>query len=369
MSAEAPSALFVRPSLPLPDLPRTLDQLKPPFHRTESGVEPKKPITLFLTVDVEDSYFDRPILMSGDGIGREFGVFGILDEFDSLALKGTFFVNVYEKDRQPAGEVEQVVREIAARGHEVGLHTHPSPTLDFYRRPLFRLSLPAQVEVLRWGVDLIEKWTGERPTSFRAGGYALNDDTLVALQEVGIAIDSSCFFPSPNNHNTRRTVNAAVAAGGPIEVPITTVLRTDGGDEFAHRKLDLDWLLPDELSETLNVLAHHGADFAMFMMHSFSFIDKRTWMPDHPPSPRARFVSEVDFDRYVEVYGPKPAMRRSLSTFLEKVSGDPSIMVRTLREARPALARASGSPDIVPIVRAQAESRTSPRNRGVGLRQ
>ena len=39
--------------------------------------------------------------MTGEGVGREFGVFGILDLLDARDLKATFFVNVYEKDRQP----------------------------------------------------------------------------------------------------------------------------------------------------------------------------------------------------------------------------------------------------------------------------
>ena len=91
------------------------------------------------------------------------------------------------------------MRAIAERGHEVGLHTHPSPALDFYQRPLFRLEPKQQADVIRWGVDLIEGWLGAPPTSFRAGGYALDDRTFKALEGAGIAIDSSCFFPSPNN--------------------------------------------------------------------------------------------------------------------------------------------------------------------------
>jgi Polysaccharide deacetylase len=348
---EFPSALVVERGR-IPDvLPASLDEVEAPMHQVQAGSERTGPTTLFLTVDVEDSYFDRPILMCGEGIGRKFGIFGILDEFDARALKGTFFVNVYEKDRQPVGVVEAVVREIAARGHEVGLHTHPSSTLDFYCRPLFRLSQRAQAEVLRWGADLIAKWTGEPPTSFRAGGYALNDETFAALEEVGIAVDSSCFFPSPNNHNHRHTVNAIAGPGRTIEVPVTTVLRANRTGELTHRKLDLDWLSAEELNAALASLARHGAAFATFMMHSFSFIEKETRMADQAPTSRARFVSEVQRGRYVEVYGPKPLMRDALSSFLEESAAESSLLVRTLRDALPDLQiAASHSGDIVPIV-------------------
>jgi peptidoglycan/xylan/chitin deacetylase (PgdA/CDA1 family) len=371
VSSERPTALLAQPGrfvslqrgdgaagdgFPVRDLPGALPQALAEVEAwTGPGGPPGvAPTTLFLTIDTEDAYFDRPILMAGDGVGREFGVFGILDELDSRGLSATFFVNVYEKDRQPEGAVEEVVREIAARGHEVGLHTHPSPVLDFYRRPLFRLAPEAQVEALRWGAELIAAWTGEPPTSFRAGGYALNDDTFEALEQVGIEVDSSCFFPSPNNHNSRFTVNAVAARGRTVEVPVTTVLRAAGDGGLAHRKLDLDWLSVDELLEAIAGANAHGCGFAMFMMHSFSFIEKQTRTLDQPPSSRARFVSEALFDRYVEVYGPKPAMREAFATFLAAVAAEPAVRVRTLREALPDLRRAaSGGADVVPVVGAR----------------
>lgn len=350
MTGGAPSALLAQPGRPPRELPAALERPEP-LLPAGGAAGPPQPLTLFVTVDVEDSYFDRPVLMSGEGIGREWGVFGILDLLDAHGLKGTFFVNVYERDRQPSGAVERVVREIAARGHEVGLHCHPSKSLEFYHRPLFRLERAAQAEVLRWGAELIGEWTGAPPVSFRGGGYAINDDTFPALREAGIAIDSSCFFPSPNNRNTARSVNSVAAMPAErVEVPVTTVLRVDGGGRLAQRKLDLDWLSVPELASALRTLASHASGFATFMMHSFSFIEKRTRKLNEPPSPRARFVSEDDLDRYVEVFGPKPATRDAFSSFLELIGGEPHVTVRTLRDALPALSQARSDPDVIPIV-------------------
>jgi peptidoglycan/xylan/chitin deacetylase (PgdA/CDA1 family) len=348
----ASSALIVEPGRLPDELPMNLDDVKPPLAWAEpANSERSSPLTLFLTVDVEDTYFDRPILMTGDGIGREYGVFGILDELDAHGLKATFFVNVYEKDRQPPGVVEQVVREIAARGHEVGLHSHPSPALDFYRRPLFRLTQAEQKEVLRWGAEMIAAWTGGLPTSFRAGAYAVNDETFRALEEVGIALDSSCFFASPNNHNQRGAVNAVSMVSRTIEVPVTTVLRDGGGGELLHRKLDIDWLSVEELGAALLSLVCQGATFATFMMHSFSCIEKETRRPSGPSEHRARFVSEVRQDRYVEVYGPKPKAREAISQFCGWLESQPSIRVRTLRdEVQKLRESASRNADVVPIV-------------------
>jgi peptidoglycan/xylan/chitin deacetylase (PgdA/CDA1 family) len=347
---EIPSALRLQPGRPPAALPRSVEEIAPPLYPSEPEPGPAEPTTLFLTVDVEDSYFDRPILMTGEGVGREFGVYGILDALDAHEMKGTFFVNVYEKDRQPDGVVKGVVCDIANRGHEVGLHSHPSEKLDFYRRPLFRLDQASQADVLRWGAELIAEWTGAYPTSFRSGGYAVNDDTFAALEEVGIPIDSSCFFPSPNNHNTRQTVNAIDGSSGRVEVPVTTVLRANGGGGLEARKLDIDWLSVDHLREALNSLIGHQVPFATFMMHSFSFIEKRTRKPEEPPSAQARFVSDVDSDRYVEVFGPKAPMREAFTVFLDRIANKGSLEVRTLRDALPELSQASPFPDITPVV-------------------
>lgn len=347
------SCLIRDPVRPPQDLPTTIEQsegwAREPAAPTVAGSEP---LSLFLTIDTEDAYFERPHMITGEGIGRDYGVYGILDELEARSMRATFFVNVYESERQPPGVIEGVVREIAERGHEIGLHTHPSPSLDFYQRPLFRLKPQHQADILRWGVERLERWAGCRIASFRAGGYALNQDTFTALAEVGIAIDSSWFFPSANNHMARSTVNAVTEHGSLVEVPVTTVLREAREGELEHRKLDLDWLSTEHLRAALGAVVGAGAGFAMFMMHSFSFIEKQTRMPDDQRSPKALFASEPLFNRYVEIYGPKPSMREAFREFLDAVAATPAVRVRTLRDAQPQLVRAAHEtrPDVIPIV-------------------
>ena len=348
MIAKFPSALLLAPGdLPstLPQTPNDLASHRPGDHLAAGD----EPTTLFLTIDTEDAYFDRPILMTGEGVGREFGVFGILDELGAHAMKATFFVNVYEADRQPLGVVEQVVREIADRGHEVGLHSHPSPGSTFYGRPLFRLPRRQQADILRRGCELIEQWTGSPPLSFRAGGYALDDDTFAAMGEVGIAIDSSCFFPSENNRQRRFTVNAIAARDAIVEAPITTVLQIEG-ETLKHSKLDFNWLSVEELMAALTTLAGRGAPFATFMMHSFSFIDKATRREGTPPSPDAQFTSENAFGYYVDVLGGRPQLREAFAVFLDRISAEPRLHVSTLADALCSWDVSAACPDLVPII-------------------
>ncbi len=343
------TALKVEPGRLPDELPKSLDDVGPPLSVAEPDDEPKGPVTLFLTVDVEDTYFDRPILMTGEGIGREYGVFGILDQLDAHEMKATFFVNVYEADRQPKGVVEGVVREIAERGHEVGLHSHPSPGSELYPRPLFYLSEQQQVDILNWGIDTIEGWIGVPAVSFRAGGYALDDRTLAAIERVGLAIDSSCFFPSPNNRLERFTVNAVTRDGAFVEVPVTTVLR-HSGDALEHRKLDLNWLSVEELMEALGTLADRGTGFATFMMHSFSFLEKTTRRTGEPAASDLLFTSEDAFGWRVDVCGPRPALRDAFASLLTRIEAEPRLCVRRLADAHSDLLTGFGTPDVIPLL-------------------
>jgi hypothetical protein len=172
------------------------------------------------------------------------------------------------------------------------------------------------------------------------------------MEEVGLVIDSSCFFPSENNCHTPFTVNAVATHGEIVEAPITTVLQISDGTTFKHSKLDFNWLSIDELLTALNAMVSRGAGFATFMMHSFSFIEKATRYEEEPSSPDALFTSEEIFGCYVDVYGPRPALRESFFSFLDRVATEPSLRVRTLREALPDLRDAvtSGQSDVVPVV-------------------
>lgn len=345
-----PSALVLGDGR-LDALPDRVAALTPGEPWMSRGAEARSPTTVFITVDTEDAYFRRPHLMTGEDVGRDWGVYGILDELDRRRMPATFFVNVYEAPRQPPGAVAAVVGDIAARGHEVALHTHPCPDHELFDRPLFRMSREDQVRVLRWGVERIEEWCGGPVTGFRAGGYALNADTFAALDRLGLELDSSCFFRTANNRFDPFTVNAPRPRGGVLEMPVTTVLRATDSGELQHRKLDLDWLSVDHLMSGLDGIAAHGGGFAMYMMHSFSFIEKATKPPEAPRSERSLFTSDVLFNRYAEVYGPKPTMREAFGAFLDRLAAEPGLRVRALRDSRAELraAAAQGLPDVVPI--------------------
>jgi peptidoglycan/xylan/chitin deacetylase (PgdA/CDA1 family) len=321
--------------------------------------EPEKPsgeptpAEIFLTIDTEDDYFAEPHMLTGEGIGEEYGAYGILDILDRYGLRATWFINVYEAHRHddPA-TVERLVKAISERGHELALHTHPSEDLELYPRPLYWFDAQQQKEILGFGADLIARWTGQPPVSFRAGGYVLNDETFEALESLGFRIDSSVFFSSKNNRITPFTVNAVRMRGRLVEVPVTYVPRVQTDGYIDHRKFDVNWLTGEELDEVIDRVSEFGIGQAMFMMHSFSFIDKASLKEGDPGTDRALYRSEPLRSRFVEIYGPNPELRERFERFAEKIATDDRVEVKTLASAAEGLERRAGEvrPDIVPVV-------------------
>jgi peptidoglycan/xylan/chitin deacetylase (PgdA/CDA1 family) len=308
---------------------------------------------IYLTIDTEDDYFTVPHMLTGEGIGEDYGAYGILDILDKHNLRATWFVNVYEAHRhEDPTTVERLVKAIDERGHEIALHTHPSEDLEMYARPLYWFDAEQQKTILGYGAELIEKWIGRAPVSFRAGGYVLNDQTFEALESLGFRIDSSVFFSSKNNRITPFTVNAVRMRGRVVEVPVTYVPRVQSDGYIDHRKFDVNWLTGEELDEVVDRVTEFGISQAMFMMHSFSFIDKASIREEDPPTDRAIFRSPPLRSRFVEIYGANPDLRQRFEKFAASISRDSRVQVKTLAEAADDLERRASEPrpDVIPVV-------------------
>jgi polysaccharide deacetylase family protein (PEP-CTERM system associated) len=156
-----------------------------------------------LTVDVED-YFHvaalAPTIHRDSWDSRESRVvdnthrlLAIFEEFD---VRGTFFVLGWVADKHP-----QLVRDIAARGHEIACHgfshrlVYEQPPKEFYE------------ETLR-AKNLLEDITGSGVDGYRAASYSIVRESLWALDilvELGFVYDSSIF---PVHHDRYGIPNA-----------------------------------------------------------------------------------------------------------------------------------------------------------------
>jgi len=148
-------------------------------------------VTNALTVDVED-YFHvaalAPSIHRDSWASRESRVVGnthkLLAIFEQFDVRGTFFVLGWVAEQYP-----QLVRDIAARGHEIACH-------GFSHRLVYEQSPEEFREETIRAKNLLEDTTGSAVLGYRAASYSIVRESLWALDilvELGFVYDSSIF--------------------------------------------------------------------------------------------------------------------------------------------------------------------------------
>ncbi|MCL6452420.1 MAG: polysaccharide deacetylase family protein [Alicyclobacillus sp.] len=239
-----------------------------------------------LTVDVEDWYqtsdFDFPISTWCTFPDRVVdNTLRLLDLFDQYQHKGTFFVLGCVAQEHP-----QLVREIAARGHEVASH-------GGWHQMWTRMTLEEIAADARWSKDLLEQLAGCAVQAFRAPSWSLspqNVRALQALEEVGYRVDSSLQpFRTPlSGFPQAPTEPFHPVIGGVrlelVEVPSTVIRRGPLRIPFAGGLYLRVW--PTAILRRL-VAWHNQTAPAMVYVHPWE-VDPR--QPRLPCSPLVRFA-------------------------------------------------------------------------------
>jgi len=156
-----------------------------------------------LTVDVED-YFHvaalAPNIHRDSWISRESRVVGntqkLLAIFEQFDVRGTFFVLGWVAEQYP-----QLVRDIAARGHEIACH-------GYSHRLVYEQSPEEFYEETLRAKNLLENITASAVLGYRAASYSIVRESLWALDilvELGFVYDSSIF---PVHHDRYGIPNA-----------------------------------------------------------------------------------------------------------------------------------------------------------------
>lgn len=144
-----------------------------------------------MTVDVED-YFHVEAFRSRISSTRwdeypirfDTNTRRILDLFDRFDVKATFFVLGWAARKCP-----EVVREIVARGHEVGCHS-------YWHRLVYSLEPTEFRDDLREATHVLEDLVQKPLVGYRAPSYSIVERSLWALEilaEEGYRYDSSIF--------------------------------------------------------------------------------------------------------------------------------------------------------------------------------
>ncbi|HUW33551.1 MAG TPA: XrtA system polysaccharide deacetylase [Planctomycetota bacterium] len=155
--------------------------------------QPLAPIRNAMTVDLEDwfnVYNLNQAIRREDWAACELRVVAsatrLLDMFDRHKVRATFFVLGYIAERVP-----EIVREVAARGHEIAAHGYSHAVLTEMQPEEFDRDMARTLEILRGTCGI----TGEI-IGFRAPSFTIVKSTFWALDILarhGIKYDSSVF--------------------------------------------------------------------------------------------------------------------------------------------------------------------------------
>jgi hypothetical protein len=144
------------------------------------------------------SNFDRSIV--GKTAAGSVGIEYQMDVFDRYGLKAAFFVDPMPALVWGVDAIADVVGPIIARGHDVQLHLH-TEWLEFAgaKNPvggrtghnIKQFSFDEQFTLLEYARAALIAAGAPPPVAFRAGNYGANDDTLMALETLGINFETS----------------------------------------------------------------------------------------------------------------------------------------------------------------------------------
>jgi peptidoglycan/xylan/chitin deacetylase (PgdA/CDA1 family) len=242
--------------------------------------------------------------IDGHAVGLEYQ----LDTLSKHGLKASFMVEslfaaVPEVGEQP---LRDIVRAIISGGHDVQLHPHPEwiqhvPDLNVPHRShlLSSYSLEEQMAIVRYASLRLEQAGAPRPVAFRAGGFAANAETLLALENCGLRYDSSynrsylgdkCRLPPP------KFVGHVTEYNGVQEFPVAVFQ-----DFMGHfRPAQICACSGHEMIHALISAEAAGWDFFVIVSHSFEMLARRR----HPSKPAVIRWDVVErFERLCEFLG------------------------------------------------------------------
>ena len=212
-----------------------------------------------------------------------------LEILNCHGLRGVFFVEPLFSARFGARYLEQIVRLIDDAGQEVQLHLHPEwtdeispaiiPNVSSKRQHLTYYALDEQAALISHGKNLLENALGKPVSAFRAGSFAINEDTFLALANNGIAVDSSinsCYGISAPELVKKHGAMAPFAVNGVVTYPVTVFLDGFGRE----RPAQVGACGFSEMRQALESAAIEGCSDFVIVSHNFEMLKPGLLDPD-----------------------------------------------------------------------------------------
>lgn len=244
-----------------------------------------------MSVDVED-YFQvwalSSVIRREDWDGYSLRIEGatrrVLDLFDRCGAKATFFTLGWIAERTPA-----LIREIAARGHEIASHGYEhakvfNQTPDEFKSDIVRTK------------RILEDLSGTIVIGFRAAGFSIDARTPWAheiLGETGHIYSSSSHPISHDHYGDPQAPRDPHRISGLIEAPVATTtmlgrrVSCAGGGWFRAAPYGLSRFLIDRSSRSL-------AGPSIFYFHPWEIDPGQPRVNEAPAKSRLRHYLNLD---------------------------------------------------------------------------
>ena len=173
----------------------------------QSNSENKYSFIVSITIDTESGYLrkNEHRVWQKSEPGAYIGFYKGIENWRSLLnkhnVKATFFLstNCFSAKGKEYDKIMRQLKLLIKEGHEIGLHLHPDSDLalqmslnDRFRYTSARFYDYIKInQFIKTSKNIIQKKLGITATSFRWGNWALNTDTVKALQDSKFKIDSS----------------------------------------------------------------------------------------------------------------------------------------------------------------------------------
>lgn len=251
------------------------------------------PTPVFFTIDTEiiwrhhaaghdlATLYERSFEPAGVGVSYQ------LATLAKHGLKACFFIDPMPATIFGLDPIKRIVDRVLSAGQGVQLHLHPNWTgaaagdrgSSYARFQMCEFTLAEQRELIAQARDLLVAAGASAPLAFRAGSYAANDDTLVALAELGFAYDSShdgSNHPWPSNIDLPPRQIAPVARLGLTEIPVTVIEDSPG----KLRTVQICALSITEMRAALDHAAAQGHQAVTIVNHGFELANRSGTAPN-----------------------------------------------------------------------------------------
>lgn len=154
--------------------------------------------------------------------GPEVGVPRILETYRKFDIKQTFFIPAWCIEQYP-----KTVEQIVNAGHEIAHHGY------IHENPVEQ-SREEQAYWLQRGIEVIEKYTGERPRGWRAPLYNFSNESARLLLDEGFEYDASLMGDD---------IPYLISDGDRTLVELPSHWGLDDWPPYVH-SIDLDYVMP-----------------------------------------------------------------------------------------------------------------------------